>query len=118
MNTRYLTVDTVIRRTPGQVAVRVVPPAGLDLQYIYRAAMCIYWEPAQSLLEDRSDVVAGPHTSAARIARALLEEYGIALQPTINIQWHGFTDEEQAHVASILFGLPASKCPDTADWVL
>ncbi|MEJ2267071.1 MAG: hypothetical protein P8X95_26800 [Anaerolineales bacterium] len=50
-------VDTVIRRQAGQVAIHVAPPEGVDLQFIYRAALSIYWNPAEALLEDRSGVV-------------------------------------------------------------
>lgn len=104
MSARAVVVDTVIRRQAGQVAVHVAPPEGVDLQFIYRAALSIYWNPAEALLEDRSDVVESAETSAARIARALREEYGMALQPSGNMRWTGFIDEEQDQVASALFG--------------
>jgi hypothetical protein len=104
MSVRAVVVDNVICRQAGQVAVHVAPPEGVDLQFIYRAALSIYWNPAEALLEDRSDVVESAETSAARIAQALREEYGMALQPSGNMRWTGFIDEEQDQVASALFG--------------
>jgi hypothetical protein len=57
MSVQAVVVDTVIRRQAGQVAIHVAPPEGVDLQFIYRAALSIYWNPAEALLEDRSGVV-------------------------------------------------------------
>jgi len=99
-----MVVDAVIRKQAGQVAVHVVPPDGIDLQFIYRAALSIYWNPAEALLEDRGEVGESAKTSGARIARALRDEYGMALQPSDDIRWTGFTDEEHDQVASVLFG--------------
>jgi hypothetical protein len=104
MSTRAACVDAVIRRHAGQVAVHVVPPDGIDLQFIYRAALSIYWDPAEALLEDRCIAVESSETSAARIARALREEYGLVLQPSANVQWKDFSAEERKQVASALFG--------------
>lgn len=100
---RAIAVETVIRRQAGQVAVHVVPPDGMDLQFIYRAALGIYWSPDEALLEDRSSVVESSEASAARIARALREEYGVVLQPLDNLQWKDFSDEERSRVATALF---------------
>ncbi len=104
MSTRAVTVDTVIRRPGGQVAVHVEPPDGIDLQFIYRAALSIYWNPAEELLEDRCSAVESPEASAARMARALREEYGMVLEPSGNVQWKDFSEEEWNQVASALFG--------------
>jgi hypothetical protein len=104
MNSQTMVAEGVMRKPAGQVAVRVAPPAGVDLQSIYRAGLNISWNPAKMLIEDRAAVVEGPHTSAARIARALRGELGIVLRPSGNIHWNGFSTEEQAQVASALFG--------------
>jgi hypothetical protein len=104
MSTRAAKVDTVIRRQAGQVAVHVAPPDGIDLQFIYRAALSIYWNPFEALLEDRCSAVESSEASAVRIARALREEYGMVLQPSDNVQWKGFSAEERSQVASALFG--------------
>jgi hypothetical protein len=103
MGVRVLVVEAVSRRSGGQVAVRVAPPESGDLQFIYRAGLSIYWNPAESLLEDRSDVVASAEGSAARIAKALREEYGMALQPSGEMLWTGVIDEERDRVAVALF---------------
>lgn len=104
MSTRSATVHAVIRRSGGQVAVHVEPPDRIDLQFIYRAALSIYWNPAEKLLEDLSSAVDSPQTSGARIARALREEYGMVLQPSDNVQWKNFSADECNQVASALFG--------------
>jgi hypothetical protein len=104
MSARGVLVYTVIRRQAGQVSVHVTPPDGVDLQFIYRAGLSIYWNPAEALLEDRSGAVESSETSAGRIARALREEYGMPLQPSGTLQWKDFSAEEQAQVASVLFG--------------
>jgi len=104
MSTRTAKVDTVIRRKGGQVAVHVTPPDEIDLQFIYRAALSIYWNPAEALLEDRCSAVESSEASATRMARALREEYGIVLQPSANVQWKDFSGEERSQVASALFG--------------
>lgn len=104
MSVRAVVVDSVSRRQAGQVAVHVAPPEGADLQFIYRAALSIYWNPAEALLEDRSEAVDSAKASAARIARALREEYGMALQPSDTVQWEGFLDGERDQVANALFG--------------
>jgi hypothetical protein len=104
MHVQSLVVDSVIRRQAGRVAVRVVQPEGVDLQFIYRAALSIYWNPAEGLLEDRCEAVDSAVASAARIARALREEYGMALNPSGTMRWEGFIDDEQDQVADVLFG--------------
>lgn len=104
MSTRATTVDIVIRRQAGQVAIHVTPPDGIDLQFIYRAALSIYWNPAEALLEDRSSTVDSSESSATRMARALREEYGLVLQPSDNVQWQNFSADEWKNVASALFG--------------
>ena len=100
---RIVVVDFVIRRQAGQVAVHVAPPEGVDLQFIYRAALSIYWNPVEALLEDRSEAVDSAKASAARIARALREEYGMTLQPSGNVRWEGFIADDQDQVANALF---------------
>lgn len=99
-----VSVEVVIRRHQGQVAVYVIPPAGTDLQFIYRAALSIYWNPAEALLEDRCSAVESSEASAARLARALRAEYGVVLQPSANLQWRDFPEEERSKVAGALFG--------------
>ena len=98
-----IVVDTVIRRLAGQVAVHVATAQGIDLQFIYRAALGIYWDPVEALLEDRSEAVDSAQTSAARIARALREEYGISLQASGNVRWEGFIADDRDQVAQTLF---------------
>lgn len=48
-------------------------------QFIYRAALGICWIPADALLEDRESAVESSEESAARMAQALREEYGMVL---------------------------------------
>lgn len=103
MNSQTMIVETVTRRPTGQLVVRVVPPAGVDLQFIYCAASSISWNPDELLLEDCASKVENADSSAARISRALHEEYRITLRPSGNIQWDGLNDEERAQVASALF---------------
>jgi len=104
MRARTVTVNAVIRRPGAQLAVHIKPPDGIDLQFIYRAALGIYWNPAEELLEDRSSAVESSVASATRLARALREEYGMVLQPSHNVQWKDFNAEEWTQVASALFG--------------
>ena len=87
MSVQAAVVDTAIRKEAGQVAIHVAPPEGVDFQFIYRVALGIYWNPAEALLEDRSDVVESAETSAARIARALREEYRVVLEPSGTMRW-------------------------------
>jgi hypothetical protein len=108
MNPLFVTVRTVVRTHSGQVAVEVAPPAGIDLQFIYRAALSIYWNPGEALLEDRSRAVESTVESAARMARALREEYALALRPSDSVQWKDFSAEERKLVASALFGQACS----------
>ena len=104
MNAQYLVADAVIRRPSGQVAVHVAPPVDFDLQFIYRAGLCIYWDPDAALIEDRASGVETSSESAARLARALIEECGFLLRPSTNVQWSGFDDDEQRVVGRVLFG--------------
>lgn len=104
MSRRAVEVDVVIRRQAGHVAVRVTAPDGIDLQFIYRAGLSIYWNPAEALLEDRCSAIESSEASAARMARALREENGMVLQPSDDEQWKDFSAEERAQVASALFG--------------
>ena len=93
----------MIRRPAGQVAVPVVPPGEIDLQFIYRAALGISWNPAEALIVDGSRSVDSPESLAAQIAWALREEYGMALRPSAPVQWQDFDAEERNQVASALF---------------
>jgi hypothetical protein len=100
---RAMVVDTVIRRHAGQVAVHIIPPSGIDLQFIYRAALSIHWDPAEAILEDRCRAVESSAASAARVSRALRDEYGMVLRLLANVQWTGFSADERSQVASALF---------------
>ncbi len=98
-----MTVDTVIRGQAGQLAIHVLAPEGIDLQFIYRAGLGIYWNSSLALLEDHSEMVESAVTSASRMARALREEYGIVFKPSSDVQWIAFGADEQNRVARILF---------------
>jgi hypothetical protein len=98
-----VTVDTVIRRQAGQIVIHVLAPEGIDLQFIYRAGLGIYWNSSLALLEDHSETVESAVTSASRMARALREEYGIVFKPSGDVQWIAFDADEQNQVAGILF---------------
>lgn len=104
MNLRTAFVDGVLLRDGGQVAVHVIPPEDVDLQFIYRAGLSIYWNPNEGLLEDRTDTVESAIASAARIARAMREEYGLALQASAKVHWQGIDDDARDQVATVLFG--------------
>ena len=103
MNAEALRVSAVIRRSTGRIAVRVEPPRDIDLQFIYRAGLSVYWCPAEALLEDRGSTVESPESSSGRIARALREEYGLALQPSGDVHWSGISAEEKDRIAAALF---------------
>jgi hypothetical protein len=104
MPEQILIVDAVICGQLGQVAVHVLVPAGIDLQFIYRAALGVYWNAAEALLEARSNAVESTASAAARMAHALREEYGMVLQPSDDVRWSGFSGGGQADVETALFG--------------
>lgn len=97
-------IDRVLRKEGGQVAVHVLPSEDVDLQFVYRAGLSIYWNPAERLIEDRAGVVESSMTSAARIARAIREELGATLQASTEVRWEGFDDGIREQVAVALFG--------------
>ncbi len=103
MDGEALRVSAVIKRSTGRIAVRVEPRKGIDLQFIYRAGLSVYWCSAEALLEDRGSTVESSESSSGRIARALREEYGMALQPLGDVQWSGVSAEEQDRIAAALF---------------
>ena len=98
-----IVVEAVTWQEPGRVFLRVIPPRGIDLQCIYRTAMCIYWDPGAQELQDRSTTEASPSASARRIAQALREELGLSLKPSAGIRWNGIDEERRAGVAEALF---------------
>ena len=104
MDAEALRISAVIKRSTGRIAVRVEPPREIDLQFIYRAGLSVYWCPAEALLEDRGSTMESPDSSSGRIARALREEYGMVLKPLGNMQWIGVSAEEQDRIAAALFG--------------
>lgn len=97
-------VDVVLLKDSTRVAVHVMASGGVDLQCIYRAALWIYWNPEAGLLEDRHHSAPSAVNSATRIARAMREEYGLALQPSAELRWEGFDDRSTDEVAAALFG--------------
>lgn len=82
-----MTVEQVTKLEAGRLALRVVPPEGMDLQFTYRAALSIYWNPDKMQLEDRSESEVSFTSSASRIARALREEYRLHLIPAADLLW-------------------------------
>ena len=95
-------VHQVTKLEGGRLALRVVPPKGIDLQFIYRAALSIYWDPEEMQLEDRSESEVSFVSSASRIARALHEEYGLGLTPAADLLWSVDVDTI-AEIACALF---------------
>jgi hypothetical protein len=82
----------------GRVAVLVDPPDGLDLQYIYRAALSVYWNPAKRRLEDRYAREDSPASSYRRIARALEDEYGLRLRADPHLRWIDVAEDVQREI--------------------
>ena len=103
MSQHIIVVEAVTRQEPGRVSLRVVPPQGIDLQFIYRAGKFVYWDPGARELQDRSTTEASPSSSARRIAQALQEELGSSLKPSVDIQWRGVDEDTRAAVAEALF---------------
>ena len=103
MTSRRITVNRVTRLEAGRLALQVVPPKGLDLQFIYRAGMSVYWDPKRMQLEDRTKSEVSATLSASRIARALHEEYGLSLRPASGLAWCGIDADRTGEIASLLF---------------
>jgi hypothetical protein len=102
MSDRAVTVRAIVATGSGRVAIKVEPPRGIDLQYIYRAAQSVYWDPISSQLEDRSEGQESPVASARRICEALLGEYRLALQPAPDIAWQGIEPRVQREMRRVL----------------
>jgi hypothetical protein len=83
----YMTVERVEMVEPCNLFLQVKPIEGLDLQFIYRAALSIYWNPDQMRLEDRSSSEESLSASFIRIARALRNVYGLELRPSEDVKW-------------------------------
>jgi hypothetical protein len=99
---RKLTTLAVLAIDKGRVAVRVAPPQGLDLQYIYRAALSVYWDPNSGQLEDRYEREESQAASVERISRALRAEYGLMLQPATGIRWEGIESHTRREIEDAL----------------
>ncbi len=82
-------VQRVIPFGAGAVAVVVNAPGDLDLQFIYRAARFVYWNPEESRLEDRCEHEASQVASFSRIAGAVRDEYGLGLRLHAGTRWDG-----------------------------
>jgi hypothetical protein len=82
-------VHRVMPFCAGGVAVAVDAPGDLDLQFIYRAARFVYWNPEQSRLEDRCEHEVSQVASFSRIAAALRDEYGVGLRLHAGTRWDG-----------------------------
>jgi hypothetical protein len=73
----------------GAVAVAVDAPGDLDLQFVYRAASFVHWNPEKSRLEDRCEHQASQVASFRRIAGAVRDEYGLGLRLHAGTRWDG-----------------------------
>jgi hypothetical protein len=103
MNQKYIIVKGVFRRKNGALALKVVSPEGVDLQFVYRAAISIYLNPSDMLLEDRCEIEVSPIASSQRITRALKQEYGMYLRPSPDITWEGIGEDTRRQVEKKLF---------------
>jgi len=97
-----LTVECVRRIAAGRLAVQVDPPDGLDLQFIYRAALSIYWNAAHSQLEDQFEAESSITASFQRIAGALKSEYGLTVRRGPRMRWDGLSGAEQSVIEGLL----------------
>ncbi len=96
MTSENLLVDKVSHLRGSQLALQVSPPKGTDLQFVYRAAMSVYWDPGTRSLEDRFDCETSLVASFKRMARALESEYGLLLVPSPSLVWQGISITDQA----------------------
>jgi hypothetical protein len=77
----------------GRVAIIVDPPADLDLQFINREALSVYWNSAESRVEDRYMREDSHVASFRRIASALLDEYGLIMRHLPEMRWEGLGEQ-------------------------
>ena len=99
---------------PGRVAVVVEPPAGLDLQFIYRAGQSVYWNSDDRQLEDRYLRETSHLASFQRIARALSGEYGLGLRGTSMLRWAGVERNVRSQIERELDQTSMDPGPDRA----
>ncbi len=76
----------------GRIAVRVDPPPGVDLHWIYRAAISVHWNPEAQQLENQCRRENSQLASFDRISRAAREELGFQLQASSGTEWRGITE--------------------------
>jgi len=107
MSCQEIVVEAVTKQEPGRVFLQVIQPTGVDLQFIYRAALSIYWDPVETELQDRYQAESSPLASAGRIARTVREEYGMSLAPSPHLRYSGFDEATRARVAEALFPAPS-----------
>lgn len=102
MTSRPLIAARIERAGQDRVSVIVEAPDDMDLQFIYRAALFVYWVPSESRLEDRNERETSPVQSFERIARALADEYGMTLRAGPNLAWKGLEDADRAAIETML----------------
>jgi hypothetical protein len=90
-----LPVVSIQRIAGGRLALQLVVPDDLDLQFIYRAALSIYWNPACLQLEDLYEAETSVRASFQRIAGALKSEYGLTLERGPHLRWEGLSNSDR-----------------------
>lgn len=98
-------VDRVVRSDQLPLALHVTAPSGVDLQFIYRAAMHVHWDSESSCLVDRFDGESSTSARFRRVARAVKCEYGLSLRASSGIVWEGVGSADRSDIEGQLAGL-------------
>lgn len=102
MTLENLTVERIYYLKGSQLALQVVPTtAEGHYQFIYRAALSIYWNPETRSFEDHYERETSPLASFQRMARALEGELGLRLIPSPDLIWDEVQAEDQKAIHDV-----------------